>query len=71
MDLQSIRDLVANIATKNMIGSQDIFNDIMADKLSAALDDRRKEVAAAVYGSQETDAESEVPSVENGSDEAE
>jgi len=71
MDLQSIRDLVASIATKNMIGAGDVFNDIMGDKLTAALDARRQEVAAAVYGSQETDAETDVPSAENGSVEAE
>lgn len=50
MDMQAIRDLVANLAQKNMIDAQDAFGDIMSSKMSAALDTRRREVAASIYG---------------------
>jgi hypothetical protein len=71
MDLDSIRSLVHNLAHKNMIGAQDDFNNIWADKLSAAIDDRRQAVAASIYGGQDDDAEPEEPSDENGSGDAE
>ncbi len=50
-------DLIDNIQAGDAQTSNNAFNDIMADKMVAALNDRKQEVASSMYGVQDTPIE--------------
>jgi hypothetical protein len=49
----SISDLINNISQGDVATSNNEFNSIMADKMNAALDLERQNVASTMYGSEE------------------
>ena len=53
-------DLIDQITTDDLVNAEGSFNSIIADKLSDALDNRKVEIAGAVYNG----IEPEEPSVE-------
>ena len=55
----STLDLVQAIINKDATGIESAFNDAMAEKISARLDDRRNEVAQNMF-KQEDEAEVEI-----------
>ncbi len=44
-----IRDMVSSILDGNAAGAQETFNDVIATKVSAALDDRKMELAKTIF----------------------
>lgn len=44
-----IRDMISSILDGNNVGAQETFNDIVATKVSAALDDRKIELAQTIF----------------------
>jgi len=44
-----IRDMISSILDGNNVGAQETFNDIVATKVSAALDDRKMELAQTIF----------------------
>jgi hypothetical protein len=46
-------DLINALNSGNKSGAQDVFNNLMSDKINMALDDRRTQIAQS-YGSKET-----------------
>jgi hypothetical protein len=44
-----IRDMISSILDGNNVGAQETFNDIAATKVSAALDDRKIELAQTIF----------------------
>lgn len=44
-----IRDMISSILDGNNVGAQETFNDIVATKVSAALDDRKMELAQKIF----------------------
>lgn len=51
--MSTIRNFIDAIEGDNMAGAQDAFNSAVADRLNTALDDKKIEVAASMYGSQD------------------
>lgn len=49
-NIDQIRAMVKNIADKNLITAGGTFQDLMASKVAAALDTRRQEIAASIFG---------------------
>jgi len=49
--MSDIEDLIHHVKNGDNVSSQYIFNTIMSDKLSAALDSKKVEVASQVFGS--------------------
>jgi len=59
----STLDLVQAIINKDATGIESAFNDAMAEKISARLDDRRNDIAQSMFN-QETETSSEEPTEE-------
>ncbi len=59
-NFEAIRQMIDNIAAKNMVDANLGFEGIMSDKVSAALDAKRQSMASTMFGgkSNETDVES-------------
>jgi uncharacterized membrane-anchored protein len=55
----SIQDLINNVKSGDVQSSNNSFNSIMADKINAALDTQKQDVASRLFGS-DTEVESEV-----------
>ena len=72
-DMDAVLDLVRNIQANNMIDANASFENIMGDKLSDVLANRRVEVAKSIYGPARVDAPAEtvedIPEVEDTEEE--
>jgi hypothetical protein len=51
----SIEDLINNVKAGDAQSSNNSFNSLMADKINTALDVKRQETAAAMYGNTEAE----------------
>ena len=49
--MSTLRSFVDAIENENMADAQNAFNSAVADRLNSALDDKKVEVAASMYGS--------------------
>jgi len=49
----NINDLINNVKSGDVQGSNNAFNSIMADKINSALDVHKQELAGAIYGTPE------------------
>lgn len=49
-DFEHIRQLVDNIRTKNMVDANLEFNNVISNKVQAALDVKRQELASSIFG---------------------
>lgn len=63
-----IRNMVTDIAAKNMIDVEAQFSNIMRTKVSDALDAKRQEVAKSIYGGKTQPNGEDEHSVESGSE---
>ena len=50
--MSDIEDLIHHVKNGDNVSSQYIFNTIMSDKLAAALDSKKVEVASQIFGSE-------------------
>lgn len=57
----STQELIDNIKSGDAQSSNNTFNSIMGDKINAALDTRKSEIASTMYGAAEVAPEGEVP----------
>jgi tRNA(Ile2) C34 agmatinyltransferase TiaS len=55
----SVKDLISAIASGSAIDTQTAFNQVMAEKISAKLDDMRVEVAQNMFATESVDLEEE------------
>lgn len=55
----SIEDLINNVKSGDVQSSNNSFNSIMANKINAALDTERRQVASKMYGEEEIETEIE------------
>lgn len=63
-----IRNMVTDIAAKNMIDVEAQFSNIMKTKVLDALDAKRQEVAKSIYGGKPQTSSEDEHSAENGSE---
>lgn len=52
----STQELIDNIKSGDAQSSNNTFNSIMSDKINAALDTKKSEIASTMYGAPEVDA---------------
>ena len=57
--MSDIEDLIHHVKNGDNVSSEYIFNNIMSDKLSAALDSKKVEVASSIFSTSEPEAEVE------------
>lgn len=61
----SVRDLVAAIAMGNAVETEQAFNNTMAEKISAKLDDMRVTIAQSMFKQEQQDVDLERETVES------
>ena len=69
-DEEPVRELINQITTDDLVGAEGSFQDIIADKVASALDNKKVELANSVYNGIdandiETDAETEIEDAED------
>ena len=53
INMTDVQDLINSIGQDNKSGSADLFKDVMATKMLAAIDAKRVEVASSIYAKEE------------------
>lgn len=61
----SVRDLVTAIAMGNAVETEQAFNNTMAEKISAKLDDMRVTIAQSMFKQEQQDVDLEQETVES------
>jgi hypothetical protein len=63
--MSNINDIIAAVASNNMVDANNVFNSLMQDKINSALDDAKIQMAQSMFGHEEE------PEIEEDEDEVE